>query len=354
MPMGLSKTAATLLSGFKTPPTRRIVILLPSDDQTDLRANRQLADGVYGDRDLIVNQFDAVLKKLRKLSHRRFPDFRLHFDRTGTRNRTLAELLHHHHAAAGIRAIIDFAVLPPTGKSIPRTAAISHLVSVRVDKEGVVGWDVSADPADVVVDTNLAKVAPLIQDIALDIAMTHSHREHLPDAILGPPLSRAKAEFATARGLSSYYGDVLNPSIRYFSLAAAIRSAQVFSDKDCEDYEALWKDFLGWLKTTGHIPSNPAPSQSPLDRSITDLKRHKRAGQLPLHRIEAELATLPPGDYFLLVAMRPPKDSKVRARLLAILAMRRWKTNSWRIVPKVEFEQLRALETYVSVFPLET
>lgn len=353
MPIGLSKAAATVLSGFKTPPTRRIVILLPADDEVDRRANRHLADKVYDDRDLIVNRFDEAVKMLRKLSHRRFPDFRLLFDRTGTRNRTLAELLHHHHAAAGIRAIVDFAVVPPAGKTMPRNAAISHLVSVSIDKEGAFGWDVSDDPADVIVKTTLAKVAPLMQDIALDIAMTHSYRDRLGDALLGPPLSRAKAEFAVFRGLSSYYGDLLDPAIRYFSLAAAIRASAVFSNKDCERYEELWRDFLDWLKQQGHKPVMPSPGPTPLQRAMTSLRRHKRAGQLPFERIEAELSTLPPGEYFLLVAMRAPKDSSLRQRVLALLSMRRWKTNAWHVVSQLEPERLRGLDTYVSVFPLD-
>lgn len=349
--MTISLRSRKLLSGFKTPPNRRIVILLPSDDEVGRRESRRLADTLYDDKDLIGERFEVTIQTLRKLSRRRFPQFGLAFDRRGVQNRTLTELLNHHEDASGIRAIIDFAVLPPVGKTTSRNAAISHLVSVTIADDDA-GWHVSSEPTDVVVKTTLAKVGTLIQDIALDIAMTHSHSDKLDESILGRPLSRAKAEFAVHRKLRSFYGDLTDPQIRYFSLAAAVRRAQTFSVDDCKQYDDLWSEFLEWLHA--NRPARPASrkKKNRLDAIGDLLQRHKRFGQLPLHRIQHEVAALPPGDYFLLVAMRQPQNASLRGQMLAMFGKRKWKTNAWRIVSAGPMEAYVPLTSYVSVFPL--
>jgi hypothetical protein len=343
-------------SGFRTPAsTRRILVLTPTDRETsarDARKNNEILDSQYR----IAEQLSRIIDTLQDLSGRHIPSLRLEFDKRDTKNVSLDEFLNHFRHHEEVRIIIPLTTIPPAAATVaPADFGMTHLIGIQT-RPGKRGWHNGPSPYDAEVTVERDLAWPVVVDVALDIAMSHSFA-FLREMLFGAALSVKKREYCIEKQLSTFYGS-LDASARYISLAATSRRSVQFDQTDCKDYYARWLDFLAWALLPTAVSAESIldalhQTQEPSSIASRILRLHRRSGQLSPRELEAAIGQLKPGTYILIVAEHKPSHRPTEKRILALIKKKKWHTNAFTIVPYSQRATFIDLYPFVSMATFE-
>ncbi len=216
---------------------------------------------------------------------------------------------------------------------IPADHAPSHLVAFDPNNDCQPCWSKGAGSLDLIVTGPDSNLTLLAHDIAFDIVMYYAWQHNIPDKEFpsGSEFSKLKVKYAQDNNLEkTYYGQITDWEIGYYSFAAAVRKSKTFRREDLLEYYELWKKFILHFDPPD-ITDIPTPSE--ISKNI--ISSHIRGNQISYPKLVNAVSNLSPGMYTLVMTTQPyrPKKLKIRNSIAALFGKKKWRANYWRIVP---------------------
>ena len=172
----------------------------------------------------------------------------------------------------------------------------------------------------------------IIQDVALDIQLSHYHQlasNNIPD---DKELSKAKVNFINNQS-----------SLNYISLATDCRDKMGYKFKD---FLEKWENFNNFYTPSGKRRID-AKNVSAVEKI---LQSHPQYGQISIKKIQELIYDLEPGDYILIRTTKKPKTKKMRIKVLTQFGIKKWKTGKIKIESIDKFYNYYRYNRYLSVF----
>lgn len=172
----------------------------------------------------------------------------------------------------------------------------------------------------------------IIQDVALDIQLSHYHQlasNNIPD---DKELSKAKVNFINNQS-----------SLNYISLATDCRDKTGYKFKD---FLEKWENFNNFYTPSGKRRID-AKNVSAVEKI---LQSHPQYGQISIKKIQEIIYDLEPGDYILIRTTKKPKTKKMRIKVLTQFGIKNWKTGKIKIESIDKFYNYYRYNRYLSVF----
>lgn len=172
----------------------------------------------------------------------------------------------------------------------------------------------------------------IIQDVALDIQLSHYHQlasNNIPD---DKELSKAKVNFINNQS-----------SLNYISLATDCRDKMGYKFKD---FLEKWENFNNFYTPSGKRRID-AKNVSAVEKI---LQSHPQYGQISIKKIQELIYDLEPGDYILIRTTKKPKTKKMRIKVLTQFGIKNWKTGKIKIESIDKFYNYYRYNRYLSVF----
>jgi hypothetical protein len=241
--------------------------------------------------------------------------------------------------------VLQIDVSDSESSTVRSELGISHLVAIQIGpRDG--GWKNPNGLSSVVVETTAEKLAFLIHDIVLDIAMFHSWpylNESYPSTEDRIEFSKRKSAFAVRKSLGSYYGPIKDSSIEYFSFAAHCREPGTFQYMKFRD---LWNEFI-----TSELQTQPPPPLGLMDDPVHYiLGFHHQAGQISRTKLSRKVGRLKAGTYLFLMTRKRPARRLIRSRLAREFGRKNYRQGLWKIVPFGPDVPHVAILPFVSLF----
>jgi hypothetical protein len=232
----------------------------------------------------------------------------------------------------GIRVIVGTEPDSASTRDLEIIDSVSHLVICSCEPGTNEQW-YELPPAPLSgVRVRSWKIAHLLHDVALDIALFHA----------GPRISRMfgnsvegkreysalKVQFIRETASQSFFGD-LDPALSYVCLSAAVREDE---NLDLRKYVHAWQQFVRFVHTS--LPGRWEAAENNLQRSQSfedfwsSLPFRK---ELSPRKVEKAYRSLESGYWWFVITRRRPRGYKADA-LASLMAKRRWNRNSWRFV----------------------
>lgn len=172
----------------------------------------------------------------------------------------------------------------------------------------------------------------IIQDVALDIQLSHYHQlasNNIPD---DKELSKAKVNFINNQS-----------SLNYISLATDCRDKTGYK---FNDFLEKWENFNNFYTPSGKRRID-AKNVSAVEKI---LQSHPQYGQISIKKIQELIYDLEPGDYILIRTTKKPKTKKMRIKVLTQFGIKNWKTGKIKIESIDKFYNYYRYNRYLSVF----
>lgn len=176
------------------------------------------------------------------------------------------------------------------------------------------------------------ELSHIIQEVALDIQLSHYYQlasDNIPD---DKELSKAKVNFI----------DNQSP-LNYISLATDCRNETSY---DFKKFLKKWEEFNNFYTPSGRRNIN-AKNNSDIEKI---LQSHPQYGQISIKRIQRLINNLESGDYILIRTTKKPKTQKMTTKVLTQFGIKNWKTGKIKIKPIYEFCNYYRYNRYLSVF----
>lgn len=172
----------------------------------------------------------------------------------------------------------------------------------------------------------------IIQDVALDIQLSHYHQlasNNIPD---DKELSKAKVNFINNQS-----------SLNYISLATDCRDKTGYK---FNDFLEKWENFNNFYTPSGKRRID-AKNVSAVEKI---LQSHPQYGQISIKKIQELIHDLEPGDYILIRTTKKPRTKKMRIKVLTQFGIKNWKTGKIKIESIDKFYNYYRYNRYLSVF----
>lgn len=172
----------------------------------------------------------------------------------------------------------------------------------------------------------------IIQDVALDIQLSHYHQlasNNIPD---DKELSKAKVNFINNQS-----------SLNYISLATDCRDKTGYK---FNDFLEKWENFNNFYTPSGKRRID-AKNVFAVEKI---LQSHPQYGQISIKKIQELIYDLEPGDYILIRTTKKPKTKKMRIKVLTQFGIKNWKTGKIKIESIDKFYNYYRYNRYLSVF----
>ncbi len=223
-------------------------------------------------------------------------------------------------------------------KSIPRNFKFekqSHIIAALFNSEvkGTVWREDDYCRVDAVVEFSSAiELSYIIQDVALDIQLSHYHNLAFDDIPSDKELSKAKVNFIDN-----------SKTLNYISLATYCRSEAVY---DFDKYLNLWDNFNDF-----YTPVEKRYINKDNDIDIEKiLQSHPQYGQVSLKKVKHLIHSRESGDYILVRTTKKPRSKKMRRKVLSQFGIKHWKTGRIKIESIDDFYNYYRYNKYLSVF----
>lgn len=187
--------------------------------------------------------------------------------------------------------------------------------------------------ADAIVNFSSAlELSFIIQDVAMDIQLSHYYQLVTEDIYSDKEISRAKVNFSSD-----------NKKLNYISLATGCR----FSDKyNFTQYLEVWNKFSKF-----YTPVNKRYIDIESLKSIKKiLQSHPQYGQISVKKFRKLILNLRKGDYILVRTTKKPKNTKMEIHVLSQFGIRKWKTGKIKVDTINKFWDYYRYNNYLSIF----
>ena len=172
----------------------------------------------------------------------------------------------------------------------------------------------------------------IIQDVALDIQLSHYYQlasDNIPD---DKELSKAKVNFIDNKS-----------SLNYISLATDCRNKTGYRFKE---FLEKWENFNDF-----YTPSKKRCINTKNSSAIEKiLQSHPQYGQISIKKVQEFMYDLDPGDYILIRTTKKPKTKKMRIKVSTQFGIKNWKTGKIKIESIDKFYNYYRYNRYLSVF----
>ena len=247
---------------------------------------------------------------------------------------------------AAPRNISDYSVDP----EFYEESDISHLIEIVVAPRSATV--INKDYINTVYAvSSLHELEEMVLDIMTDIAMFHSWpylHSRGDDLEFCRGISSAKVEYANNHYLRMPEG-ILSTNSSYCSFAYSCSENGIF---DCEQYEQIWRSFVGQFIIEESSDDIVAPS-------IEDqLKAFTKIGHTSINKIKKKYDALPTkGPHILMVMTSMPKRNREAERILnyfgkSTATNNRWKNGSIKIVPLDRYPEIARFHPYVALYKI--
>ena len=247
-------------------------------------------------------------------------------------------------ALDNLRILVNFERIngPDVDSIIYANPSISHLVELSFLDHSSDDLNTTSSPSATIYIEDLDDLLKLIEEIMLDICMYYTmfDDKKIYDTLFRKEISIKKAEFLKKQGIENSKWN-LDTNKGYVSFATIFNASKTF---DYQAYIKFWEDFGKTLNINGQPKKYPS--------IISQLRRHKDYGELPVKKIILQYETLPKGQYFLARIKRIPRRHKAQRTLVSIFGGSVLKRGKFKIFPADKLPNLNGFENYVSLFKL--
>ena len=255
-----------------------------------------------------------------------------------------------------IRAIVGNELNLPEGEGEVVVDSVSHLIICNAQRgTDEVWYELTPAPMSAV-RIRAWKIAYLLHDVALDIALFHAGPKVsylFGETIPGKQeYSSLKAQFIKDSGTQTFFGD-LDPHLSYVCLSAAVREGD---DLDLREYIRTWQRFLRYVQSAQ--PVGWAAAERALDAARTSGFRLLWSelpfrGELSRTKVERAYRGLESGIWWFVITRQRPKGDRAE-HLAHELGKEIWTRNTWRFVADGDEVRLNQFSQWLEfIGPLE-